>query len=264
MTTTELIPQPQALARTPNPDELIPAGQQFPVASPPQVSSLSILDAAIRGGINKDNVEVVERLVALRREEMREDAKRVFAQAFLNLRRNMPEICIDSAAKDTNGNIAYRYCSEREISEKLEPVLLQHGFAMMAGQRQDGGMVVITITLIHEGGHQEVREYAVHPGATNRMKDATAVDTGATTSAWRHLVQKMFGLKSRMRAEDDARNLGAQITRAQAAELEHRVAMTNSDRNAFLKFAGAKSFAEIMDSKYAILDGFLARKEGRK
>lgn len=241
--------------------ELMPSAAPMPVATQAP-SSLSILDAAVRGGINKDNVEVVERLVALRRDELKEQAKAAFAKAFVELRRNMPEIYADKQAMDNSGRVAYVYASEEEISKKIEPILLSYGFCMLPGQRQENGLVTVIITLIHEQGHQEVREYTVHPGASNRMKDATAVDTGATTSAWRHLVIKMFGLKSRIREEDDPRNIGdGPITKDQADELERRVALSESNVQAFLKFAGAKSFAEIPASKYEMLDAGLRKKE---
>ena len=137
---------------------------------------------------------------------------------------------------------------------------------MLFGQRDEAEKTVAIITLIHKDGHEENREYSVRSGGTNRMKDATAADTGATTSAWRHLVIKMFGLKSRIREEDDARNLGTdeKITEAEARDLERRVFDTKSDTIAFLKFAGAKSFDEIKAARWDALDQMLRRKEGTR
>ena len=206
----------------------------------------------------------MERLVALRREELREGAKETFGRAFFQLRKSMPEIYADKAAKTSSGTIAYTYCSEEEISKMLEPHLFRHGFAMMFGQRAEDGRTVAIVTLIHEGGHQETREYSVRSGSTNAMKDATAADAGATTTAWRHLMIKMFALKSRLRSEDDPRNEGGAVTPEIAFELERRVGETNSNKDAFLKFAGAKTFAEIPAGKYDVLDGYLRKKEAGK
>lgn len=233
---------------------------QAPVAAP---SSLSILDAAVRGGINKDNVEVVERLVALRRDEMKEQAKSAFAKAFFQLRKSMPELYADKAARTTKGDVAYSYCSEEEISKMLEPHLFRHGFTMLFGQRQEESRTVAIVTLIHEDGHEETREYSVRSGATNAMKDATAADAGATTTAWRHLMIKMFGLKSRLRPEgNDARLQGESVSEEQALELERRVKETNSDVASFLRYAGGvKKFSEIPASRYDELDALLSRKE---
>lgn len=248
--------------------EIVPAH-----APPAPVTSLSILAAAVGGGINKENVDVVERLVALRRDEMREEAKASFAKAFFQLRKEIAgmEFYADKTAKTSSGAVAYTYCSESELSDKLEPLLLRHGFAMMFGQSQGDGRVSVSVTLMHEGGHQETREFAVRPGATNAMKDATSVDAGAATTAWRHLVIKLFGLKSRIRQEDDPRNLGERITEDQAKQLKIRVMDTESNEVAFLKLAGVavtgpvtlEHYKSILSGKYDMLDSMLAKKESR-
>jgi len=231
----------------------------------PAMTSLGILEAAVRGGVTSENVAVVKELVAMRREELALEAKARFNRAFFKLRQEIASMDFYADKAAMNGDaVAYTYCSEKELSSKLEPVLFKHGFAMLFGQRDEGEKLVAIITLVHEEGHEETREYSVRAGGTNRMKDATAADTGATTSAWRHLVIKMFGIKSRIREEDDARNLGEQnvkITAEQANELEHRVALTNSDKAAFLQFAGATSFKDITAAKFGSLDAILKRKE---
>lgn len=265
-TELELIPPPNQATFDPNTKTAVAVREEQPLAvSQPPVTSLAILEAAVRGGINKDNVEVVERLVALRRDELREEAKAAFAKAFFQLRKTMPEIYADKQARDRSGAVVYTYCSEEEISRMLEPHLFKHGFTMLFGQRQDDGKTVAIVTLIHEGGHQENREYSVRSGATNQMKDATSADAGSTTTAWRHLMIKMFGLKSRLRAEDDARLVGGSVTAEQAEELERRVKMVNADVPKFLKFAGnAPSFDKIPAIMYPLLDTFLAGKEKGK
>jgi hypothetical protein len=229
-------------------------------------TSLEILDAAVRGGVTSENVAVVKEIIAMRREELAHESKAKFNRAFFELRRELSQLDFyaDKAAKTESGQIAYRYCSEKELASGLEPVLFKHGFTMLFGQRDENERTVAIITLIHADGHEETREYSVRSGATNRMKDATAADTGATTSAWRHLVIKMFGLKSRIREEDDPRNLGetnAKVTSAQAEELERRVNLLNSNVAAFLKLAGATSFADIPANNYEVMDRMLQSKE---
>jgi ERF superfamily len=233
----------------------------------PAPSAIEILDAAVRGGVTSENVAVVREIIAMRREEIAAENKAQFNRAFFNLKAELAQMNFyaDKSAKTDGGAVAYKYCSEQEIASKLEPILLKHGFAMLFGQRDDNGRIVAIVTLIHNSGHEETREYSVRAGETNRMKNATAADTSATTSAWRHLVVKMFGLKSRISEDDDARNLGETnvfVTPEQADELERRVAETNSDKAAFLKFAGAAKFSEIPAANYARLDASLRRKEG--
>jgi hypothetical protein len=232
----------------------------------PVPTSLEILDAAVRGGVTSENVAVVKEIIAMRREEMAHENKVEFNRAFFELKREISgmDFYADKAAKDNHGKVLYTYCSERELARGLEPVLFKHGFTMLFGQRDDSGKTVAIITLIHSAGHEETREYSVRSGSVNSVKDATAADTGATTSAWRHLVIKMFGLKSRIQEGDDPRNLGEtnkKITPEQADELERRVQMTNGNVAAFLKLAGAGSFREISASNYDVMDRMLATKE---
>lgn len=262
-TEPELLPAETQAHYDPNPQTAVAVREAQPLATS-AVTSLSILEAAVRGGINKDNVEVVERLVALRRDELREENKAAFARDFFQLRKTMPEIYADKEAKNTKGDVVYTYCSEEEISRMLEPHLFRHNFTMLFGQRQEDGRTVAIVTLMHEAGHQETREYSVRAGGTNAMKDATSADAGSTTTAWRHLMIKMFGLKSRLRDQDDARLEGEYITEKQADELEHRLKMVNGDVKRFLEFAGAATFKEIRSGKYPALDESLRRKEHPK
>ncbi len=248
----------------PQPDLAVATTQPIPPPAAIPPTSLDILDAAVRGGVTSENVAVVKEIIAMRRDELKEQAKADFAKAFFKLKKTLSTTTI-YADKDGPNN-AYTYCSETEISDRLEPILMANGFAMMFGQRKDATQVTAIITLIHEGGHSEDREYTVRVGPTNNMKGPDLADAGSTTTAWRHLAIKMFGLKSHICESDDARNLGdlaKKITKEQADELEHRLKMVNGKVADFLTLAGAASFAEIPAANYGICDRLLKSKERR-
>lgn len=230
----------------------------LPIAEMP--SPLAILDAAVRGGVTQENVSVVKELIAMAREERAEQAKAAFAKAFFQLRKNMPEIHADKEAKTKSGEPAYAYCSETEIAKKLEPHLMAYGFAMLFGQSASDGRITVTVTLMHEQGHSETRDFSVRSGAPNAMKDAAMCDTGGATTAWRHLMIKMFGLKSRIQENQDATIEGEKISRAQVQYLEEQVRETGSDLVKFLTLAGAPSIAEIRTGSYDVLVRALAAK----
>jgi len=236
--------------------------QTLATVPPSQPSSMMILEKAISGGITSENVAVVKELLAMRRDEMAFENKSSFNRAFFRLKTEISkmEFYADKEALTKSGGVAYSYCSETELATKLEPVLFKYGFAMMFGQRQEGDRVIVEVTLVHEDGHEEKREYSVRTGSTNAMKDATAADTGSTTSAWRHLVIKLFGLKSRIREEDNARNVGEPINFEQAETLRDLVKETNSDEAAFLKFAQAASYEQIGSLDYDRLFNALQKK----
>jgi hypothetical protein len=234
-----------------NDQTIIPATESA-LATTHEPSTIGILQAFVDKGITSENVAAFSQLIALKREEDSRQSKIAFNKSFFRLKTELATMNFycDKEAKDRSGGVMYSYCSEEEISNKLEPVLFKHGFAMMFGQKQQDSRIIAEITLIHSEGHEEKREYAVRSGATNAAKDATQADTGSTTSAWRHLVIKMFGLKSRISEQGDARNIGAPISFDQAQTLREMVKETKSDEKAFLKFAGAPSYEEIGALEY--------------
>jgi hypothetical protein len=222
----------------------------------PAATPIDILEAAVRGGVTAENVAVVKELVQMCREQRAEDAKAAFAKAFFLLRKNMPEIHADKEAKTRNGEVAYTYCSESEIARMLEPHLMSYGFAMLFGQSESDGRITVNVTLMHEAGHQEVREFTVRAGAPNAMKDAASCDAGGATTAWRHLMIKMFGLKSRIaenQGKFDAAVEGEAIGQDKVQYLKELLAETKSDVGKFLGMAGVDSIEKITGGSYDVL-----------
>jgi hypothetical protein len=229
----------------------------------PMPTSISILEAAVKGGITSDNVAVVKEIIAMRREELAHEAKAAFNRDFFRLKQEISKMDFyaDKTALTKSGATAYTYCSEGELNSKLEPVLFKYGFAMMFGQNTNGERVVAEITLIHEAGHEEKREYAVRTGSANAMKDATAVDTGSTTSAWRHLVIKLFGLKSRISETQDAKNDGEFITFDKVQYLQEQCREKGMNEATLLRLAGADSLEKVGVNIYPVLINALAMKK---
>jgi hypothetical protein len=234
------------------------------------MTSLDILEAAVRGGITGDNVAVVKEIIAMRREEEAEQAKRAFVQAFFALRKSLPIIYADKEVKTKSGEVAFEYCSPSEIKDIIEPHVTGHGFCTMTGQEMGEGRVTVTVTLMHEKGHSESRSFTCRVSPGNSLMSPTQCDAAASTSAERHALIKLFGLRTRINPSNDPRNEGTLITPEQAEELQHRVKMTNGNEAAFLKLAGVGAisgtitldhYKSIMSSKLSMLDEMLQKKE---
>ena len=230
-------------------------------------TTLQILQKVADSGLTAENVTAFRELVQLKREEDAHQNKIAFNRAFFALKKDVAslELCCDKQARDRSGNVMYVYCSEAEISASLEPLLMKHGFAMLPGQHAEGDRLVVEITLIHEDGHEEKRTYAVRQGATNAAKDATQADTGATTSAWRHLVTKMFGLKSRIsdNGKDNVSLEGEPISSEKVQYLKEQVKDTGSDETKFLATAGVTKYEDIREGSYGVLIRMLTAKARR-
>lgn len=227
-----------------------PAGPLSHSAAP---SPITILEKAIAGGVTAENVAVVKELVQMVREERAEQAKAAFAKAFFQLRKNMPEIHADKEAKNSAGKVTFVYCSEAEIAKMIDPHLMNYGFAMLFGQSEDNGRITVSVTLMHEAGHSETREFTVRSGAPNAMKDAAMCDTGGATTAWRHLISKWFGLKSRISDNQDAKIEGERIGPDKVQYLRELVTETKSDEPRFFAFAGVKTYEEVTEGIYPLL-----------
>ena len=230
----------------------------------PPMNAIQILQAAIDQGLTKENVEVVKELRQMVKEERDDQAKAAFNQAFFRLRKEMPVLYADKEVKTEGGKVAFQYVSPEEIKNTLEPLMAKHGFCTMSGQVMANGEVTVTVTLIHEAGHSEPRSFTVRVSPGNRLMSPTQCDASASSSAERHCLIKMFGLRTRIRTDDDPRNIGEIISPALAEELERRAKETNSNIEAFLKFAGSKTgkFSDIPAARYDSCDSMLRKKEG--
>lgn len=249
---------------------VIPPGGE--VVAPRQPSALEILQAAVSGGITKENVEVVTKIKEIVREEQAYQSKIAANRSFFVLRKEMPVLYADKQVRKDDGAIAFEYCSPQEIKDMLEPLCQKHGFATMATQTMDGETkVTVTIKLIHEQGHEFESSFTVRIGQENKLVKGPQVVAAASTTAERHCLIKLFGLRTRINPAGDARNEGTAITEDQAKELHRRVTETNSDHKAFLKFCGVpvqgdptfEDYKRVMSSRYPAADEMLRRKEQR-
>lgn len=231
-----------------------------------------MLREVVGRNITPESVAVAKDLMAMIREQDQDKAKAEFNRAFFNLRAEMPVVYADKEVKTKSGAVAFSYCSPDEIKDTLEPLMKRHGFATMADQRNsDDGKVTIIVTLMHVGGHSVERSYTVRVSGGNSLTTPTQLDAGAGTAAERHCLIKMFGLRTRIKPEDDPRNEGESITEQQAQDLSDRVQATGSDEYAFIKYAGvtvakgesitAEHYRKIPSNRLSELDTILKRKE---
>lgn len=219
-------------------------------------------------GLTSENVAVAEKLLQMAREQRAEESKAAFAKAFFQLRKNMPEIYADKEARTRSGETAYFYCSEEEIAKKIEPHLMNYGFAMLFGQHEDNGRITVEVTLMHEAGHAETREFTVRSGTPNAMKDAAMCDTGGATTAWRHLIQKWFGLKSRITENQDPHTEGAFIGADKRQYLKEQIDELGGESvNAWFwetAGVGVGQYERISEGSYPILSKLLEKKKKAK
>lgn len=230
------------------------------VPAPPSVAHM--LQSVIAQGITEQNVAALDKLCTLYERMESKAAEKMFAAAFCDLQNELPAVQATQAVPTKDGGVKFKFAPYTEIMRQVQPLLSKHGFTVRFSQLSEEGKITMTCTLMHVGGHSIVNQFTVRigsgpPGASEAQADGSAgayAQRGALCDALNIVV----------RHDDDARVEGAKITADQAFELSRRVMETNSDREAFLRYAGAATFADIPSSKYMMLDASLRKKEQTK
>lgn len=241
----------------PESEALVPVSQQPLVRPSPSVGDM--LQAMIEKGVTSENVAALEAMVKLHERMQERDAEKAFTSAFVALQSELPTIVASTPIPNRG-----KYERFEDVMRVVGPLLQKHGFSVSFSMDFKENRVLETCHLKHVAGHSQSNTFAVRTGG--KADSETQADCKAATTAKRNALLNALNIVIRqdcLSSEDDAAIEGGPITPEQADELERRVALTNSNREAFLRVAGAKSFKEIPSGKYVILDDLLHRKESR-
>lgn len=225
----------------------------------PQPSVADMLHAVIQTGVTSDNVGTLEKMMDLYERVQERDAVKSFTRAFNALQAEMPVIVASSVIPNRG-----KYERFEDVMNVVGPLLHKNGFTISFSMDVKEGRIVETCTLRHIDGHSQANSFAVRVGG--RADSDTQADCKAATTAKRNALLNCLNIVIRQDCMQDEENdprleSDKKVTQEQADELEHRVKMSNSNVEAFLRIAGARSFSEIPAKNYATLDEQLRRKE---
>lgn len=241
--------------------QTVAAPETGPLMIRPQPTVAEMLQAVVQKGVTAENVAAVEQIVKLYERMEDKKAEKEFAAAFVRLQAEMRSVKATKAVPNKDGSIRYTFAPFEEIMAEVGPKLEAHGFTVSFSTEFDEKRLVKSCTLRHIGGHSQTNKFAVRVGSGPPSASEAQADGAASTYAKRFALCDALNIL--IEKDSDARAEGGNITAEQVEELSRRVQETNSDRAAFLKFAGAKTFAEIRAAKYDVLDQYLTRKEQR-
>lgn len=208
------------------------------------------------------DIDKMERLLGMAERLESRHAEKQFIAAFNRLQRRLPTIVAKTVIPNRG-----KYQKFEDIMDEIGPILQDEGFTVSFTMDFKESRIIETCHLKHVGGHSQSNSFAVRVG---KADTETQADCKAATTAKRNALLNALNIVIRqdcLTEENDASLEGdpfAKVTPAQAEELERRVHATNSHAAAFLKFAGAGTFADIAANKYAELDAMLKRKEKSK
>jgi len=229
-------------------------------AEKPEPSIASLLAEVIKQGVTTENVAALDKLCDLYERVEAKRAERDYNAAFSELQREMPAVAATMAVQNRDGTVRYRYAPFQEIMEAVQPFLSKHGFAVSFDSKYADGRYTAICTLRHTGGHSETNQFAVRIGNGPPSASEPQADAAAKTYAKRGALSDALNIV--VDHDDDARMIGKTITAEQATELEARVKACRANEEAFLKYAGAATYADIPEGRYETLDALLKRKEG--
>ncbi len=254
---TDQIPQMQLVNAR---QKKVKPGKEIPINAEPSVALM--LQKVIEGGITKENVTALESLVGLYDRMQAKNAEKDFAVAFNRLMAEMPPIQATKPVPNNDGTVRYRFAPLEEIEAIVRPVALRNGFSYSFSEGpSEPGRITKVCTVQHSSGHKRVHPFTVRTSAPPKANDSQA-DGSTHSYAKRGAFSDAFSII--VDHDDDARMIGQAIGKALADDLEARVILTGADKEAFLKYAGANSFAEISDERWPVLDELLKRKESAK
>lgn len=243
------------------------ASPELPLAAPGKTGEASIVPASeptvgqllqhvIEKGDPKQNIEVLERLIALKERADAKQAEREFAVAFAALQKEIGVVEATKPVPNRDGSIRYIYAPYEKIMAHVQPILEKHGFAITFSSEIKDDRVIQHCTLIHVGGHSKTNDFMARIGNGPPNASGAQADGAAATYAKRRAFCDALNIVAEVDtdgADPDARSLGAPLSHDKVQTLKELVRETKSDEKAFLKFAGAATYEEIGEKRYAEL-----------
>lgn len=242
--------------------ELAVATQEKMEVAAPAPDPGQILKAVLDKGVTAESAAVVEKVLAMYERMEDRKAERDFAKAFNALQAEMSAVKAVQPVPNNDGTIRYKFAPFEDIMEQVSPFLKRHGFTVSFSTRFEEARLVKICTLQHLSGHKVSNEFAVRIGKGPPGSSEAQGDGAASTYAKRFALCDALNIV--IEKDLDAKAEGAKITKDQASELRQRVRACGADEAAFLKFAQAETYEDIMETRYASLDHNLRRKESTK
>ncbi len=208
-------------------------------------------------------VEQMERLLVMRREHEKDEARKAFHVAMAEFKAEAPKVTKDKLNKQYGS----KYTSLSNLVNTINPILSQHGLSASWDIDQQNGTILVICKITHSSGHSETASMSApkdESGAKNKIQQIKSTITylkGVT-------FESITGLASiDSNVDDDGNTAGTQeecIDEAQLHGLEVLIADTKSNREKFCKAFGIEEVARMAKTKYnqAVL-ALNAKKSGK-
>jgi cytochrome c553 len=170
--------------------------QLTPVEAKPEITKINI-ESLISKAIDKNiPVDVMERLLVIRRELKAEWAKEQYDKAMSEFQAECPIIKKTKGVRTDEGKVAYKYAPLEAIVDQVKILLSKHGFSYGVNQPESKqqGYIKVAFTVKHKSGHSEVSSVELPLGNKTKIMSQTQVEAAALTFAKRYAFCNAFGI----------------------------------------------------------------------
>lgn len=212
----------------------------------------SLLALALQNPHVAQNVDVIERLVALQERATERNARAAFFEAKAAFQAECPEIRksrkADIATK-SGARFGYTYAPLEEITRTILPVLAKHGLSFTWDVAEGSAKVLaVSCILRHIEGHEDRATFPVPVETGGRMSDAQAMGAALTYGRRQSLIA-VLGLTTADEDTDAAHRAEPKtartITREQLADLEALIDEVGADRGKFLAWLDVPDLTQL-------------------
>ena len=222
--------------------------------------------------------EVVAAFIGMQERLEDRQAEREFNAAFIRLQRKLPRIKkdgtleypVDKNKPDGPKRQISKFAKWETIDDAIRPLLTEEGFALAfttAPRQQDGGGLIVTAILRHDGGHKTETPIPV-PLDTSGGKNNLQGYGSSLSYGKRYAATAALNLITEGEDDDGQRGGMRFISEAQADELRDLMRQAGRQEGPFLDrmFSGAvRSFEEIEPGAYVVvrntLDGIIHQQQ---
>ncbi len=163
-------------------------------------SILAVIKDAV---VNKADVAVIRELLAIRREEEANEARKAYAEAIVHFRSRCPTIKRTGRANFGTGKASYTYAQLPDAMEQIQDLLKECGLAVTwTTPQQTPEWIQVSCTVTHVFGHSETTTLAGKPDAGGGKNALHAIK-----STWTYLRRvtlfSLLGLVDKDEIDDD-------------------------------------------------------------
>lgn len=183
-------------------------------------------------------VESLERLLAMRKEIMADQAREEYFAAMADFQSECPIVGKTRDVRLTGGG--YRFAPMEDIKPKVDPFIRRHGFSYRWDVRENEVACIIT----HRGGHSEESKFPLKSAKAPAMNEVQGLASGQSY-AKRYAFINGFGIVVGDEDDDGRRAEAKPITDEQAIQIGEMIEAYGIDHDKFLAWVSKSAGAEV-------------------